>query len=386
MKKVAHVVESFSTGILQLLVEITTALSGRFDFTIIHSVRPETPADFAPRFPPGVEFRPWNVGRELSPKGDLAAFRELRRMFDDIKPDVIHAHSSKAGAIARLAGTATGRPVLYTPHSFSFLRQDVSFAKRNVYQLIEFVLGRLPHLTVASGIAEFREALKVSRHVHIVRNGLLMPEPSGPAVTGAATLRVVNSGGIRPQKNFPLFCRIAARPELAAMSFTWVGGGDIPADTTVPRNVTVTGWVSREEAYRHVREADVFLMTSRWEGLCIAMLEAMGLGKPILSSRYPGSDEAVIEGANGFLCADEAAFARRLLALQADRKLLNELGRCARVTVEREFSPEMFAARWASVYDSPEQYFPLAIRNAYRRKSANGVPTRLPLGQARRET
>ncbi|NLG06062.1 MAG: glycosyltransferase family 4 protein, partial [Clostridia bacterium] len=74
--------------------------------------------------------------RRPAPWGDLAAVRRLGAVIRACRPDVIHAHSTKAGLIARLAARRSGIPVCYTPHGFAFAMQ-VPGPLRRMYREVE---------------------------------------------------------------------------------------------------------------------------------------------------------------------------------------------------------------------------------------------------------
>ena len=281
------------------------------------------PDNFRRYFPSDTVFVPWSATREISPTGDRRAMTELSGLVAEWNPDVIHAHSSKAGALCRVLNWRNAKPVVYSPHGYSFLRQDLSWIKRQTYRLIEQGLGKLPHLTVAVGVDELLQASGVARAHLLIPNMVDTVEldkhrnihrKPGP-------LRVSMMGGIRPQKNFPLFADIASRFTDNGVEFQWIGGGDVPQGTIVPDNVTITGWLDRRDALTALSEADVFCQTSLWEGLPLSVLEAMALALPILATPAAGNTELVIDGVNGYVCSLPDQFETRLREFASDPEL-----------------------------------------------------------------
>ena len=104
----------------------------------------------------------------------------------------------------------------------------------------------------------------------------------------------------------------------------------------------VLGWVSEEEKLERLRRADVFVIPSEQEGLCIAGLEAMACAVPVVSTRCGGPEGFVREGVNGFLTPrnDPAALAARIGRLIGDRALRDRLGQAARRMILEEYSRE----------------------------------------------
>ncbi|MEI6558765.1 MAG: glycosyltransferase [Rhodospirillaceae bacterium] len=358
---VLHVVEAFSTGIIQSIRTICRALEGEVDFHILYGRRPETPADVERQYPAAVGFTPWAAaGRAIDPGRDWRAVAELKETVARIRPDLIHAHSSKAGAYARLAYPRGQVPVLYSPRGYSFLQLDKGLAGRTAFRGLEWLLGRLPHITVGCGLGEYSLARTVARRAVLIPNMINpadFPTPDlGLRPDPAAPLRIAMAGGIRPQKNFPLFCAVARAFEGRDLHFLWLGGGEIPAGVRVPDSVEITGWLPREEVLRRMAGCHLYMQTSLWEGLPIALLEGMVLGLAVLACPAVGNTELVIEGANGFLCPDAVSFIARIQALDADRAALGAMGEASRDLALRHHSVGHIAPRWLSLYRHYDRY------------------------------
>jgi glycosyltransferase involved in cell wall biosynthesis len=355
---VVHVVEPLATGPLQSIAQICWRLRERFEFTLIHGQRPNLPAVPRESFPPEVRLLPWHVGRPISPRDDWIALRELKVMLSAAWPDIVHAHSSKAGALARLAALSTPLKVVYSPRGYSFLRRDVGTPKRLLYRGLETALGRIPHLTVACGLGEYAEALKVARRVELVPNMIDLADFSG--LTGPhqedGPMTVAMCGEIRPGKNFSLFREIARLCRGSGIRFVWVGGGMPQPGPPLPDNLEITGWLPREAVLARLSQAQVFCHTSQWEGLSIALLEAMALGLPVLAWPAVGNRELVVEGETGYTCRTAKEFATRLRALGADPGRRAALGEAGRVRVGRQHDAAFVAAQWASVYAHYDRY------------------------------
>jgi glycosyltransferase involved in cell wall biosynthesis len=363
MIKVLHVVESFGGGTLRLLATLCRATEGAVDAHVLHGNRDEGASTRPDGFPSSVSFTPWPVGRSVSPRADARAIGALKDTVARLAPDLVHAHSSKAGALVRLAFPDGGLPVVYSPHCYAFQRRDIATAMRAAYWGIERLLGLLPHVTVACGLAEYGSARLVSRSPVYIPNMVDLAAIDGTAGSpdarrpgGGGALRIGTAGGIRPQKNFPLYCAIAAALEDTGMTFVWVGGGDIPPTVTVPANLEVTGWQSHAGALARLAACDVYVQTSLWEGLSIAILEGMALGLPILTTPAPGNPELVIEGHNGFLCASAAGFVQRLRQLDSDRTAVARMGAASRRLIGENYAIERVAPRWISLYQHYRRY------------------------------
>jgi hypothetical protein len=114
--------------------------AGDFDVSLVYAVRPGADADAYRRSASGAAraFYLPEMTRAVSPIQDLRALRKLHALFKAEKPDVVHAHSSKAGVLARWAAWLAGVPrIFYSPHGYGFLQQDRPRAARALYRLAE---------------------------------------------------------------------------------------------------------------------------------------------------------------------------------------------------------------------------------------------------------
>ena len=355
-KKVVHIVEAFGGGVFSFLVDLTSSLSEDYDFVIVFAKRKETPADFKNYFPKNTKFiESKYLQRSVKPWREFKAIREIRRIIKNEAPDVVHLHSSKAGAIGRLAcpGKVNGKRIkmLYNPHGFAFLMEDTSKIKRWIYKMVERVLSVRTCTLVAVSAGEYKEARKLTKKVVQIDNGidtvkldLEIKDFKRPRRGGV--LRICTAGRISEQKNPVLFNEIAEL--LPEMEFVWIGEGDLRGTLVAP-NIKKTGWVERAEVLRQMNEAEVFMMTSLWEGMPIALLEAMYMGKICLVSDVIGNRDLVKEGKTGFVAKDAQEFVRRLRKINEERDL--EVGRRARDEVVKKYGLKEMANKYRKVYE-----------------------------------
>ena len=101
-----------------------------------------------------------------------------------------------------------------------------------------------------------------------------------------------------------------------------------------------------------LRAADLFVLPSLWEGLSIALLEAMAAGLPVVATRVSGTDQVLRHGESGLVVEprDEDALAKALQAVLDDPALACALGARARATVEEEHSAERAARAYLELY------------------------------------
>ncbi|MGH2884346.1 MAG: glycosyltransferase, partial [Solirubrobacteraceae bacterium] len=132
-----------------------------------------------------------DLRRSVSP-ADLRMAASFAGIVGRVRPDVVHAHSSKAGAVARLAKLSHRRvPVVYTPHGFAFAGHFRSRTERLAYREAERALGRLTDRLVCVCEAEARLARRVAPadRVRVVHNGVPLASPDAPESPAIAALR-----------------------------------------------------------------------------------------------------------------------------------------------------------------------------------------------------
>ena len=354
-KKLLWVAEAMGGGVLTYLVELSSRLAGVYDIYLAYGLRPETPPDFKARFDPRVHLvEVKDFCREIRPARDFGALQQLRQLAREIRPDLIHLHSSKAGALGRLAWSGKKTPLLYTPHGYSFLMADCSPLRRQMYRTIEAVCGWRRCTTVSCGAGEHRESLRLARRAAWIPNGIDVEELNrlmalAPAPAQDKPFTVYTLGRICPQKNPEQFAAVArALPEV---HFVWIGEGEQRALLDAP-NIEITGWVSREQALRRAMEGDVFLLTSRWEGLPMSLLESMYLGKTCAVSDAAGNREVIRTGENGFVCRRVEEYVQAIRQARAGRTM--PLIRRARRDVLDTYNVEAMARAYRQLYDGQQ--------------------------------
>lgn len=306
-KKVLHLVEAFGGGIFTFLVELVNNTCEEFDIVIAYSKRKQTPENFEEYFNKKVKLiEVQNFTRSIGPK-DFKACKEVKNIIKNENPDIVHMHSSKAGIIGRLVISSKNRKLFYTPHGYSFLKQDDSKLKRFIYKSIEKMAAmyRKKCTIVACSEGEYKESLKISKNSTYVNNGVNVDEIDKVIVNkeikniDTKNLKICTIGRIGFQKNPELFNKIAE--SFTDIEFTWIGDGELREKLT-SKNIKITGWAKREAVLKYVAENDIFILPSLWEGLPIALLEAMYLGKICIVSDVIGNRDVIKNGENGFVC------------------------------------------------------------------------------------
>lgn len=175
-KKILYIVEAMGGGVFTYIVDLANELVNSYDMYIAYAVRKQTPQNYKDYFDKRIHLiEVKNFGRVIDPAKDIAAFFEVKKIAAKIKPDVIHLHSSKAGAIGRVA--FNGKiPMFYTPHGYSFLMENYKPMKRRMFKVIESVCAKRNCTTISCSVGEHQESLKLTKHATYVNNGINMAE------------------------------------------------------------------------------------------------------------------------------------------------------------------------------------------------------------------
>ena len=290
----------------------------------------------------------------LSPLRALAALRELLKALRETAPDLIHAHSAKAGALGRVAGWLLGIPVVYTVHGFAF-KAAAPARQRLISRCMEWLLAPLTArlICVAQGERALAASLPIpAARVSVIRNGIA--DSGALATPGAPLRRIVMVARLAAPKRADLLIRAFARAALPDCELVLAGVGpqmatlQALADTMAPSRVRFAGPVADVPAL--LASAQAFALASDHEGFPLSVLEAMRAGLPIVASDLPGIREQLEGGASGLLVAGDAehAWAAALARLADDPTLREALGCNARTRWASEFGlAPMAEATWA---------------------------------------
>jgi len=295
-----------------------------------------------------------SLDRDVSPARDVTALAGLTRLLRRERPDIVHTHSSKAGILGRWAACLAGvRVIVHSIHGYGF-NPTQSRLTREFYVALERLTGRwTTSAFVAVSEANLKEGLELELfredRVTLIRSGIRLADfsPRRKDGAGADQGRPVTVGMVacfKPQKAPLDFVRVASRvvKDLerdgggVTVRFLVVGDGELRPQIEsaiqsegLAGRVTLAGW--RRDVPELLREMDLLLHTSLWEGLPRVFPEAMASGLPIVATRVDGAPEAVEDGVTGYLLlpGDVEGMARRTLELVRDAGMRRRMGQAA---------------------------------------------------------
>ena len=305
---------------------------------------------------------------ELNPINDIRSMVEVRHLIKKYEPDIIYAHSSKAGAIGRIANLGLGIPLVYNAHGWAFNMKNENIYKIIFYELAERYLAPLARKIVCVSGYEKKSALTHRicgrKKLTVINNGIDFREfdsvkPMNRARFGIPedAFVVGTVGRIVKQKAPDVFINAAAiiAKEVPDAYFVIVGDGadrgklerQIRSKGLKDR-VIITGWV--RDPLDYVSMFDVATLLSRWEAFGLALAEYMALGKPIVAT-YVDAIPYVLRDAGLMVELDDhEAAAKAVLRIREDAALRDRLVRRGMTLVRENYNAERSAREHVKLF------------------------------------
>jgi glycosyltransferase involved in cell wall biosynthesis len=280
--------------------------------------RPETPEIIGGQALTGVDLLELPWGRR-APVGELRAARALRRFLREWMPDVIHLHSSLAGAHGVVLAPR-GLPLIYSPHSFESALPGGGRTRRQAIRAVERLTVRRASLVGAVSPSEATLSTKLgARRVVVVENGILELDPGVPLERELPERPAVVAGGRTVPQRQPDSCARILSGVRDVADVRWIGGSDgrrgAGAEGLAAAGIPMTGWVPREESLRLLGEATVYLHWTAWDGQALSILEALSRDAVVIASDIPP---------NRHLVGENQVFTGEAEAVDAIRRVVSD--------------------------------------------------------------
>jgi glycosyltransferase involved in cell wall biosynthesis len=181
-----------------------------------------------------------------------------------------------------------------------------------------------------------------------VRNGITINEVQKYSIAhNNSTLTIGIVGRITAARNPELFNTIALQnPQF---NFVWIGDGELKSALSAT-NISVTGWfLNQKEVLQELNKIDVYIQTSLWEGLPIAVLEAMAMQKPVVATNIVGNKDIVVPNETGFLF-DTILEVNEYLAILQDENTRAVLGKNGLARCQKLFSNDRKFNELVAIY------------------------------------
>lgn len=361
--RVLHVSQPGDGGVARVVAALARDQAGR-GYDVVVAGQPEGELEQAVRSS-GARFVAWRAGRNPGPAA-LVETRTLARVLSAERPDLVHLHSSKAGLAGRLA-LRGGLPTLFQPHSWSFealrrpLRAAATAWERRAASWTDTVV------CVSEGERARGSSAGIQARFSVVPNGVDLDAiaATGPSERAAARARLGLVDGplavcvarLCRQKGQDVLLRAwpVVRSRVPEARLVLVGGGPDERELRRAAGEAVELVGPRDDVRDWLAAADVVVAPSRWEGMSIAVLEAMASARSVVATEVPGIREALGEDAPVVPVEAVDALAYAVAERLADPELAASEGRAARERAERyhdvRTTHERMAALYADVLD-----------------------------------
>lgn len=305
-----------------------------------------------------------SLGLDLKRTGAWGLMRRMRALLQEIRPDILHTHLYHANLYGRIAALGLGLPgVVATVHNiYSRVKLHRCLANYLLARLGDYVLVFSPQV-----LADVRRYDRVPEaRLRLLTPGVRLEETdSGESKEearrslGVSGFCLGNVARLEEQKGHDdlLLAVAQVRGEIPDLTVLLVGEG-----TRQARLQALTRELGLQEAVRFLgtrrdiprilRALDCFIMPSRWEGIPLTLLEAMGYGLPVISTPVGRAPEIIRDGVNGRLApvADPGALAAAILELYREPRKREQWGEQARRTVREQYALERFLEQFAAIY------------------------------------
>jgi len=299
------------------------------------------------------------------PAAILMSVPRLVKLFRERHIDLVHCHLPLAGVVGRLAARFCGIPVVYTEHNvmeryhpwtrrlnlWTWRQQRCVVAvSEDVKLSIEAHAGNsVPVTVVQNGIAVSSFQTSIQEGSDVRKNYSIPPEV--PIVGTVAVLR--------KQKDFSTWLQAARliRDRHPDAHFLIVGDGPVKNEMQLEaQTLGLSGSVHftgiQEKVMPYLSAMDLYMNSSIFEGLPLALLEAMAMKLPVVATSVGGMPEVIQDQRTGFLvpCRAPEALAQRVSSLLSDKEMRIKFGLAGRMVVEERFSMERMMRRLEDLY------------------------------------
>jgi len=276
----------------------------------------------------------------------------------------VHSHGKGAGIFSRPLGIITRKPCVHTFHGVHI--GDYSKIQKNIYLILEKILTLFTRKIIAVSESEkgimLVNKIAASNKIAVINNGVEIHDIELKERTTTEKLKVASISRFDYQKNseqiLEILNHLKLKNQLDKFEFHLIGDGEKREyiqkkidELNYSKNVKFHGMITNPKDV--LVDMDCYLTTSRWEGLPLAVIEAMSLGLPVIGTKVTGHKEVIIDHTNGYFydIKKPVYAAELLLKMNRDNMLLYSLSENARKIVQENFSVDRMANETASIYN-----------------------------------
>jgi len=285
-----------------------------------------------------------HMARGINLFEDIASVFRIGKLIKKEKPNLVHLHSSKAGFVGRIAAKNAKCKSLFTPHGVSYL--SFTGFKRRVFFLLELFAKRFTYKILAISHSEANRCIHEigvkEENIYVIPNSIALYDLSEPIPNKLAKLegamKVGTIGRLTPQKNPLLYVDIAADviKKFPGVHFYFLGAGyhdhlkkevdERIKKHAIQKKFHLIKMGDHATALNFLRQIDVFVLPSVFEGLPYALLEAMYEGIPCVVSKCEGNTDVIKNNINGFSCVAKEDYVEIISLLLTNKEKAKQIG------------------------------------------------------------
>lgn len=366
--RILHLIKSLGRGGAEKLIPQTALVhdQSKFEFHCLYFYhQKENIVD---------ELEAAGVQVHLIPSGNLGLFFQVNKVCEFVREnefDLIHAHLPWAGILARLVGKKVKIPIVYTEHNtwdrynkLSYWGNRLTFKNQDIAIAVSYEValsmqlnsiwdpyqrgGRLQVKVIQNGVNT--DVFVKKKDELALKEKLAIPLDS-PIIGKVAVFR--------SQKRLWLWVEVAIKilQQFPQVHFLLVGDGEWRSK--LENQISGSGWQDhfhlvgvQKDVLPYLRIMDIYMSSSEFEGLPIAMLEAMSCEVPVVATRAGGIGEVIQHGKQGYLCGidDWEELEKYCLQLLQNPTARDEMGEASRKQVLENFSMKKMVAELESIY------------------------------------
>jgi len=295
------------------------------------------------------------------------AFLQMREIIKTFKPDIIHTHGGTAGFYGRTASVLIkGCQLIHTYHGIHYLNQKKNL-KTIIYKWIDRLLLIITDKIICVAQSDLQKGqdnkVVIKEKSVVIYNGVQVSDYNNAIKTGfqlrSDGIVIGSIGRLHTQKGYIFLIESAVKllKEFDNIRFVIVGDGDLKPD--LEHQITTLGIQnkfsfvgSRVNIIEELKNIDIFVLPSLWEGLPIVLLEAMSAKKPIIATKVNGTLEILTEGIDALLVdpKDSDQLANAVKSFLNNREMAVTLGSNAYEKVVTVFSLERMIREIEKLY------------------------------------
>lgn len=354
--KIVHITEAWKGGIETYVDGLIKYQHDSKQFSSINLI---CATKLTPIFKKSYPARQYFYNSSRNPLKFLRIASGIRKIIQEINPDIIHLHSTFPGVYARILSikNSNGKriPIVYCAHGWSFC-QEGNFFIREIYALIERILSRRTDIIINISQYEHDMAMKakvIAKHNPVILSCVrdIIQTQAMPIVKQNGILNIGFIGRLDWQKGFDFLSQQLSSSSQSNIKVFVIGESVIKKKgMLINEEFDYYGWVDNNQIDDYFKCFDIIVVPSRWEGFGLVVIEAFRNAKPVIVSNRGALPELVIEGYNGYIFDFDNPQSFLEIIKTLDGSELEIMGKNARLTYENSFSKNRHYIETTEIY------------------------------------